>query len=89
LLPYAIIRAESLCAISKMTCAVNEGMEIANYLLTTPFLCYRRNNHFLKGKAFLNDDGKHEERASGFDRIIRFVATRSPVPEIAPLAHRF
>ena len=46
LLPYAIIRAESLCAISKMTCAVNEGMEIANYLLTTRFLCYKKNNDF-------------------------------------------
>jgi hypothetical protein len=72
-----------------MTRAVNAGMEIANYLLTTPFLCYRRDNHFLKGKAFLNDDGRHEERALGFDRTIKLVATRSPVPEIASLAHRF
>jgi hypothetical protein len=75
--------------ISNMTPDVNEGMEIANYQLTTPFLCYRRNNHFLKGKALLNDDGQHSERASGFDRTIRLVATRSSVPEIASLAHRF
>jgi len=54
-----------ICAhISNMTPDVNGGMEIANYLLTTPFLCYRRNNHFVKRKAILNDGGKHEERES-------------------------
>jgi hypothetical protein len=31
-----------------MTCAVNEGMEIANYLLTTAILCYRHSDNFEK-----------------------------------------
>jgi hypothetical protein len=75
--------------ISNTARAVNEGMEIANYVLTTPPLCYKRSNHFQKRQVFLNDAGQHEKRAIECDRITGPFATRSSVPYTESLAHRF